>query len=98
MIFEAILSVKTLIFNNLTILSESTKLSKPRRDLLVEIMLLPLMPKNKVLYITIFRFCRKKTCIFSKPKQSATVLRQAQSMPIRETQLYRRKHNCAFLL
>jgi len=40
MIFEAILSVKILIFNNLIILSESTKLSKPRRDFLVEIMLL----------------------------------------------------------
>jgi len=56
MIFEAILSVKTLIFNNLTILSKSTKLSKPRRDFLVEIMLLFLGIKGKLNFLQFGRF------------------------------------------
>ncbi len=56
MIFEAILSVKILIFNNLIILSESTKLSKPRRDFLVEIMLLFLGIKGKLNFLQFGRF------------------------------------------
>jgi len=56
MIFEAILNTNTFIISVLPALSNSTKLSKPRRDFLVEIMLLFLGIKGKLNFFQFGRF------------------------------------------